>query len=84
MLTYDRPGSTCEFTIEVTDFTGRLLWQRSLTGSSSSGLYVIPWDLTTGAGNAVHNGIYLCRAHIRCDESKEVTKTCKLIINRKQ
>ena len=40
------------------------------------------WDLTTNAGSPVHTGVYLYRARVRCDESDEVTKTQKLIINR--
>ena len=82
LLTYDRPGSTCTFTIEVFDFTGRVVWQHTTTGSSSSGFYTISWDLTTNAGSPVHTGVYLYRARVKCDESEETTKTQKLIINR--
>ena len=82
ILTYDRPGSTCAFTIEVFDFTGRVLWRHTTTGSSSSGLYTIPWDLTTNAGTPVHTGVYLFRARVSCDESEEATQAQKLIINR--
>ncbi len=84
LLTYDRPGCTCEFTIEVFDFAGRLLWTHTETGSNANGLYSVPWNLTTGSGFPLGSGIYLYRAHVRCDESDEVTKTRKLIINRRQ
>ncbi len=84
MLTYDRPGSSCNFTIEVFDFMGRLLWQHTETGSSDNGYYVIPWDLTKGNGAPVGSGVYLYRARISCDDSEEATKAQKLIINRKQ
>ena len=82
LLTYDRPGSPCTFTIEVFDFTGRIVWRYTTTGSSSSGFFAIPWNLTTSAGAPVHSGVYLYRARVRCDKSEEATKTQKLIINR--
>lgn len=82
LIAYDRPGSTCSFTIEVFDFTGRVVWKTSTTGSSATGIVAIPWDLTTNAGSPVHSGVYLYRARVRCDESDEVTKSQKLIINR--
>ncbi|MCR5180810.1 MAG: type IX secretion system sortase PorU [Bacteroidaceae bacterium] len=82
LLTYDRPGSTCSFTIEVFDFTGRVVWSYSTTGSSATGFYAIPWGLSTNTGCPVHTGIYLYRARVRCDESEEATKAQKLIINR--
>ena len=82
LIAYDRPGSTCTFTIEVFDFTGRVVWKTTTSGSSATGIVAIPWDLTTNAGSPVHTGVYLYRARVRCDESDEVTKTQKLIINR--
>ena len=82
LITYDRPGSTCQFSLDVYDFTGRVVWSHSSSGSSTSGLVSIPWNLTTNAGAPVHSGIYFCRARVTCDESEEATRTLKLIINR--
>ena len=84
LLTYDRPGSQCQFVIEVFDFAGRTLWTYSETGSNANGLYTVPWDLTTGSGFPLGSGIYLYRARVRCDSSEEATKARKLIINRRQ
>lgn len=83
LLTHDRPGSQCDFTVEVFDFSGRLIWSHSESGATSTGLYSIPWNLTTGQGLAVDSGIYLYRARVTCDGSEEATATQKLIINRK-
>ncbi|MBQ7494490.1 MAG: type IX secretion system sortase PorU [Bacteroidaceae bacterium] len=83
LLTHDRPGSQCDFTLEVFDFSGRLIWRHSETGASNTGLYTIPWNLTTGEGLAVGSGVYLYRARVSCDGSEEATATQKLIINRK-
>ena len=79
---YDRPGSTCTFTIEVFDFTGRLLWTHTENGVSNTGIYAVPWNLTTGGGMPLHTGVYLYRATISCEGSEEATKAQKLIISR--
>ena len=79
LISYDRPGSECTFTIEVFDFMGHKLWSQSEMGSSS-GLYVIPWNLTTGSGGRIGTGIYLYRCTLQCGESKEVSKTQKIIV----
>ena len=84
LLTYDRPGSTCDFTIEVYDYAGRLLWNHHESGSSERGVYAIPWNLTTGSGFPLWSGVYLYRARISCNGSSEATKAQKLIINRRQ
>lgn len=84
LLSYDRPGSVCTFTVEVFDFSGRLLWSHSESGSNDTGFYAIPWNLTTGSGFPLGSGIYLYRARVTCDKSEEASATQKLIINRRQ
>ena len=84
LLTHDRPGSVCDFVLEVFDFSGRILWSHSESGVTASGLYTIPWNLTTSAGTQVTSGVYLYRARISCDGGEQATATQKLIINRKQ
>lgn len=84
LLSYDRPGSVCQFTIEVFDFAGRLLWNYSAEGSSSNGLYSVPWNLCTGSGMPLGSGVYLYRARVKCDDSSETSKAQKIIINRRK
>ena len=84
LLHYDRPGSPCEFTIEVFDFAGRLMWTHTESGSSANGIYAITWNLTSGSGMPLHSGIYLYRARIRCDSAEEATKSQKIVINRRK
>ncbi len=79
---YDRPGSVCTFTIQVFDFSGRLLWSHTENGSSTTGTYAVPWNLTTGAGVPLQTGVYLYRATLSCDGSEEVTKAQKIIVSR--
>lgn len=82
LLRYDRPGSTCEFTIEVFDFAGRKLWVHTESGVSANGFYSVPWNLTTGGGMPLSTGVYLYRASVSSDGSKESTKTKKIVIVR--
>lgn len=82
LFNYDRPGSTCTFRIEVFDLSGRLLWEHTEQGASAGTTYAIPWNLTTGAGVPLQTGVYLYRAGLSCDGSKESTETQKLVISR--
>ncbi len=82
IVSYDRPGSVCHFTLEVFDFTGRMLWQQSVDGSNQNGVYTIGWDLTTGEGRQVGSGIYLYRVRVSCDEAEATSETRKIVINR--
>ncbi len=84
IVNYDRPGCECTFSIDIFDFAGRLLWTHTETGSNDSGYYVIPWNLTTGAGFPLGSGVYLYRVRLQCDSSEEVSEAQKLIINRRQ
>ena len=79
LISYDRPGSLCTFTVEVFDFAGRLMWSHTEQGSSV-GTYSIPWDLSMGAGGKLRSGVYLYRATLQTGESKEVSKTQKIIV----
>ncbi len=80
IVSHDRPGATCTFTLDVFDFAGRRLYTHTETGSSSSGVYRIPWDLTTQSGGKLGSGVYLCRCQMQCDGSKRVSKTQKIIV----
>ena len=81
LISYNFPGSDCEFLIEVFDFGGRRMWSHSFTASSDSGVYSLPWNLTMSGGGRLGAGIYLYRATMRCGNSKKVSKTQKIIIH---
>lgn len=80
LLSYNRPGAECTFTIDVFDFAGRCLWSHTETGSSDSGIYSIPWNLSSGSGGKLGSGVYLYRCTLQCGESKQVTKSQKIIV----
>lgn len=80
LVSYNRPGAECQFTLTVYDFAGRQLWRHVSTGSSASGLYSIPWNLCTASGGRLGSGVYFYRCTLRSDDSKEVSKTQKIIV----
>ena len=80
MVSYDLPGSECDFVIEVFDFSGRRVWMHEESATGDNGIYVTTWDLTNGAGARVNAGIYLYRCKVRCGESKWTSKTQKIIV----
>lgn len=80
LIAYDLPGADCTFTIDVYDFTGRVLWSTTQTGSSATGLYSIPWDLGTSSGGRLGTGIYFYRCRVRSGSSNYVSKTQKIVV----
>ncbi|MBQ7181370.1 MAG: type IX secretion system sortase PorU [Bacteroidaceae bacterium] len=80
LVSYSLPGAECTFTIDVYDFMGRRLWTATETGSSSSAVYSIPWNLCTSAGGRLGSGIYFYRCTVQSGESRKVSDTQKIII----
>ena len=79
-LMHNRPESRMRVGIMVYDLAGRQLWKHEESGTS--GLfenYTISWDLTRG-GARMRPGVYIYRAAISTDNSKEATKARKFII----
>lgn len=80
-LYHDRPESDLTVSIRVYDMRGGFLWSTEKTGSSELfKAYIVTWDLTDQGGRRLRPGIYLYRAAIRSENSKEATKANKLII----
>ena len=80
MVSYNLPGSECDFVIEVFDFSGRCIWSHEESAGETSGVYTVTWNLTNGAGAKVDTGIYLYRCRVRCGQSKWTSKTQKIIV----
>lgn len=79
-LMHNRPESRMKVGIMVYDLAGRQLWKHEESGTS--GLfenYTVSWDLTRG-GARMRPGVYIYRAAISTDNSKEATKARKLIV----
>ena len=80
-LMHNRPESRMRVGIMVYDLAGRQLWKHEESGTS--GLfenYTVSWDLTSG-GARMRPGVYIYRAAISTDNSKDATKARKFIIN---
>ncbi len=80
ILSHDRPESELDIKISVCDFSGRELWIHTERGVASGNYYYIDWNLCDNAGQRLMPGIYLYRASIISDNSKESTKTEKIVI----
>ena len=79
-LMHNRPESRMRVGIMVFDLAGRQLWKHEESGTS--GLfenYTVSWDLTSG-GARMRPGVYIYRAAISTDNSKDATKARKFII----
>lgn len=80
-ITHNRPESRMKVGIMVYDLTGRLYWKHEESGSSELfKAYQVSWDLTNGAGGRVRPGVYIYRAALSTDNSKEATAAKKFII----
>lgn len=79
-LMHNRPESRMRVGVMVYDLAGRQLWKHEESGTS--GLfenYTVSWDLTCG-GARMRPGVYIYRAAISTDNSKDATKARKFII----
>lgn len=80
ILSHNRPGSELDVRIAVCDLAGRELWVHTEQGISSDNYYYVDWDLCSNAGQRLAPGIYLFRASIVSGDSKESTKSQKIVI----
>lgn len=80
VLSHNRPGSTLAVRMSVYDFSGRELWTHLEKGISEGQTYYIEWDLCSNGGQRLAPGVYLYRASIVSDGSRESTKAQKIII----
>ncbi|MBR5297841.1 MAG: type IX secretion system sortase PorU, partial [Parabacteroides sp.] len=79
-ISHNRPESHMTVGIMVYDLSGRRLWKHEESGTSDffNG-YSVSWNLTIN-GARVRPGIYIYRAAIRTENSKEATKAHKFIV----
>ena len=80
ILSHNRPDSELDVRIAVCDFAGRELWVHTERGVSSGSYYYVDWNLASNGGQRLMPGVYLYRASIISDGSKESTKTEKIVI----
>ena len=79
-ITHNRPESRMQVGIMVYDLAGRQLWRYEESGSSELfESYDVSWDLCHG-GSRIRPGVYIYRAVISTDGSKQASKARKMII----
>lgn len=80
-ISHNRPEAVLDVQLFVYNMIGQLVWSYKENGSSALfSDYTIRWNLTGTNGVRLKPGIYLYRAAIRTDQSREATETKKLII----
>jgi hypothetical protein len=78
---HNRPESVLQVEVMVYDMSGRLKWTAAISGSSGlNAPYTVDWNLTANSGSRLRAGVYIYRAAIRTDRSREVTGSGKLVI----
>ena len=82
MLTHDRPESEVEITIEVFDFSGRILWNHSERVTPSDNTYSYTWNLRGSSGQPLGTGVYLYRVTVSSPIGQSVSKAQKMVIKR--
>ncbi len=81
MIYHNRPEATINARVMVYDLSGKLLWTGDESGSSDLHTpLIIDWNLNSTGGARLNPGVYIFRAAISTDNSKEATKAKKLII----
>lgn len=86
ILSHNLPETLLTVDMRVCDLSGRTVWSRSQKAvsapSSAFPAYSVDWDLRSNAGNRVQPGIYIYRATVKTESSREVTKAQKIIVLR--
>lgn len=80
IVTHNFMGSQVDLVIDVFDMSGRLLWQHSESGVSSSNAYTVSWNLTVDGGARLQTGVYLYRVRLSSDGGSQATKAKKLVV----
>lgn len=82
MFTHDRPESEVEVTIEVFDFSGRILWNHSEWVTSSDNAYSYTWGLGSASWKPLDTGVYLYRVVVSSPTGQSASKAQKIVIAR--
>lgn len=78
---HNRPESTVKVNIMIYDMMGKLQWKgEEQKTSNSDAPLTMEWNLQNGYGSRLSPGIYIYRAAISTNNSKEVTEAKKLLI----
>lgn len=80
-IEHNRPDAVAAVSVQVYDLMGRLVWDSSQSGRSDEFTSApVVWDLTDNAGKRVPRGIYVYRASLSIDGSREVSKGRRIAV----
>ena len=82
MLAHDRPENEVVVTLEVFDFSGRILWSHSEQVTSFDNTYSYTWSQCSSSGQPLGTGVYLYRAVVSSTAGKSSSKAQKILIRR--
>ncbi|MBO5679050.1 MAG: type IX secretion system sortase PorU [Bacteroidaceae bacterium] len=82
LLTHDRPETEVSISIEVFDFSGRILWRHDEQAITPANNYSVGWDLITSSGQPLGTGVYLYRATVTSPTGTSASRVRKLTILR--
>lgn len=83
LLTHDRPETEVSISIEVFDFSGRILWNHHENTATPDNSYSVRWNLCTASGNPLNTGVYLYRATVASTSGTSTSRVRKLTISRR-
>jgi hypothetical protein len=83
LLTHDRPETEVSISIEVFDFSGRILWNHHENTATPDNSYSARWNLCTASGNPLNTGVYLYRATVASTSGTSTSRVRKLTISRR-
>ena len=82
LLTHDRPETEVTISIEVFDFSGRILWRHDNQATTPTNSYSVAWNLSTPSGQPLGTGVYLYRATVTSASGTSASRVRKLTILR--
>ena len=82
VITHDRPENELLVTIEVSDFSGRILWSHSEEAVTSGNSYSHTWNLCAASGQPLDEGVYLYRVVVSSPTGQSVSKAQKMALVR--
>ena len=82
MLVHDRPENEVEVSIEVFDFSGRILWSHGERVSSLDNIYSCTWNQCSSSGQPLDTGVYLYRVTVSSSLGQSSSKAKKMILKR--
>ena len=79
-IIHDRIGSNIGAILDIYDMAGRHLWSQPTDVTPDNNTIAITWDLTTGGGSRLGNGVYIYRIRLNSEGGSYASKAKKLII----